>query len=198
MFCEYPNARRHPKDARCAEDRLRGSHNKMMSKTECSKDDCDDLVFALGLCLPHYKVEARTYPGAQKRQMICETYDAAYDAAYDVAFASMFTLAEIEDLATLASRSACGMFSHLRIPKDSTKEHGVYRHYAEGDILLYVGYTSRLNRRNSEHAASESWWREVADTTWESFDSRDEAIHAELKAIQTEHPLWNIKGRPRR
>ncbi len=75
--------------------------------------------------------------------------------------------------------------------------HLVYRHYTAEGILLYVGYTSRLEERQRSHRQSATWWCESARMEVERFDTRDAALLAELDAIRTEHPLWNVQGQTR-
>lgn len=69
--------------------------------------------------------------------------------------------------------------------------HVLYRHWGEGNQLLYVGITDSPRRRNREHASDKDWWHEVRATTYEHFVSRDELIAAEAHAIRTEHPRYN-------
>lgn len=75
--------------------------------------------------------------------------------------------------------------------------HVVYRHFTAEDILLYVGYSSRVDERQVEHKKSAPWWAESARMEVERFGAREDAIAAELTAIRTEHPLWNVQGQSR-
>jgi predicted GIY-YIG superfamily endonuclease len=149
------------------------------SDSGCSDPGCYDDVFALGLCLSHYR-ENTTTP---------EETDATL-AIYrsDNPWVQVKRTAKRDQ----EKRSAQARKYPQGIPP---KEHVVYRHYAEGDVLLYVGYSSCVDERQKSHQASASWWSRSVKMTVESFDSRDEALHSELDAIQTEEPLWNIQGR---
>lgn len=83
-------------------------------------------------------------------------------------------------------------------PDQVAPGHVVYRHYTAEDILLYVGYTARYTERQGTHRREAPWWSESARVTVEPHTTRDEALQAELEAIRTEHPLWNVQGRSAR
>lgn len=68
----------------------------------------------------------------------------------------------------------------------------LYRCYAAGDLLLYVGITKRLGRRWSEHAKVQPWWFRVDRQTVNWLPSRGDAMAAEKAAIVDELPLFNI------
>ena len=74
----------------------------------------------------------------------------------------------------------------------------LYRHFDLGGRLLYVGISDQLAKRGAAHAAQSDWHIHVASTAAEWFDSRDEALVAEARAIVTERPLhngtWNADG----
>lgn len=72
----------------------------------------------------------------------------------------------------------------------------VYRFYDADGRLLYVGITKRRQRRISEHAASKTWWHEVASATFEHHPTRSAAALAEATAIQHEDPVHNIMRPP--
>lgn len=71
----------------------------------------------------------------------------------------------------------------------------LYRHLDSSGGLLYVGISFSVVRRTGEHRRDRSWWSEVASITLEWFDSREDAIEAERKAIESESPRYNIAGR---
>lgn len=73
----------------------------------------------------------------------------------------------------------------------------VYRLYDIGGTLLYVGSSSRPDARAAQHAATKSWWPDVATTKLEWHDNRPSAQEAEAQAIRTEHPLHNGAQSPR-
>jgi excinuclease UvrABC nuclease subunit len=68
----------------------------------------------------------------------------------------------------------------------------LYRFFAKDDRLLYVGVTDDLKSRLAAHATQKSWWGEVSRTTVEWFPGRLEALDAEIAAIQSERPAYNI------
>jgi hypothetical protein len=67
----------------------------------------------------------------------------------------------------------------------------LYRLYAVGRRLLYVGIAADPESRWRQHATTASWWPEVVDKEVEWHPNRAEAAAAEIKAIDTEHPLHN-------
>lgn len=70
----------------------------------------------------------------------------------------------------------------------------VYRLYDAGGALLYVGMTSRLEKRMTEHAAEKAWWPRVASREVEHFSDRSAAAVREHELIETQHPLYNGHG----
>jgi hypothetical protein len=78
----------------------------------------------------------------------------------------------------------------------------VYRAYAEDDRLLYVGMTDDVGQRLKAHGYSgAAWLTEMAYHTVESYPDRDSAHIAEVEAIISESPLYNVqpgRARPRR
>ena len=82
-------------------------------------------------------------------------------------------------------------------PADDGAGHVVYRHYTVEGILLYVGYSSSVTRRQRNHEREAPWWPESARMEVVRYDSREEALTAELAAIRSEHPLWNVQGNAR-
>lgn len=69
----------------------------------------------------------------------------------------------------------------------------LYRLFNAEGGLLYVGIGD-LKARLTAHAREKPWWPEVARKTVEWHPSRSEAEIAELLAIRTEHPLYNVAG----
>lgn len=70
----------------------------------------------------------------------------------------------------------------------------LYRFYNAAGDLLYVGITNNPTNRFTDHMVSKSWWSEVAQTRLEFHANRAEVEAAELRAIQTESPRYNIRG----
>lgn len=74
----------------------------------------------------------------------------------------------------------------------------LYRLFNADDELLYVGITWQpLSARMGEHAAEQPWWREIDHATAIWYPTRQEADQAETKAIQAEHPKYNVKKKNR-
>lgn len=75
------------------------------------------------------------------------------------------------------------------------KPCGLYRLFSAVDRLVYVGIGEVPEVRWKQHSYTKSWWSEVDPTkttvTW--FNSRDEAAAAEVVAIKTEKPLYNVQ-----
>jgi predicted GIY-YIG superfamily endonuclease len=73
-----------------------------------------------------------------------------------------------------------------------TKPHVLYRYFDADDNLLYVGITNSPLSRMSQHFRDKGWFAKAARTTYEHFASRPELEAAEVKAIQSEKPKYNI------
>lgn len=72
----------------------------------------------------------------------------------------------------------------------------LYRVYDERDWLLYVGISDAPLLRFAQHAdAAASWGRYARKVTFEPYPTREQAEMAELEAIRTEDPVWNMRGR---
>lgn len=69
--------------------------------------------------------------------------------------------------------------------------HALYRFWSADGRLLYVGITYRIEHRFSRHSKVKPW-DEIASVTIEHHPSRQEAEEAEKRAIQAEHPRWNV------
>lgn len=68
----------------------------------------------------------------------------------------------------------------------------LYRLYARGGVLLYIGIANRVTRRLAEHARDKPWWPEVVNLTFETHPDRATAEAAERSAIRSECPRHNI------
>lgn len=68
----------------------------------------------------------------------------------------------------------------------------LYRHFDADGVLLYVGITSSIPRRTAEHASRSHWSDDAVSMTWETFETREEALAAERLAIAAEKPLHNV------
>lgn len=71
----------------------------------------------------------------------------------------------------------------------------LYRVYSATDVLLYVGITQFPRTRIKGHKASSRWYEEAVRWAYTEYPSRKAARAAEVLAIRTEHPLWNVAGR---
>ncbi|MFD6360168.1 winged helix-turn-helix domain-containing protein [Streptomyces roseolus] len=71
----------------------------------------------------------------------------------------------------------------------------LYRYFdAEGN-LLYLGITNDVQRRELQHRrdSARTWFPLIATRTQAWFETRSEAETAELAALATEAPPWNVK-----
>lgn len=83
----------------------------------------------------------------------------------------------------------------LSVPeRDAERRTALYRLYDAEGVLLYVGVSGNPPARWTNHAATQTWWPEVAKLTLAWFDTREMALDAELRAIGTEHPRHNRPG----
>lgn len=73
------------------------------------------------------------------------------------------------------------------------KRHALYRFFNTDGDLLYIGITIDPGSRWKGHAADKKWWHEVTTITLEHHPSRVAVEAAEIAAIQTEHPRYNIR-----
>jgi hypothetical protein len=74
----------------------------------------------------------------------------------------------------------------------------LYRYFAADDSLLYVGISKKPERRQLWHAyaAANTWWPLVVRRTDEWIDTREKAERAEIAAIESEAPRFNVKDNP--
>lgn len=75
-----------------------------------------------------------------------------------------------------------------------SKPTTVYRLRNNTGDLLYVGIAGNPGRRFEQHAGEKPWWGEVAAIDLEHHTSRQAAAAAEMLAIKTERPRYNIVG----
>lgn len=69
----------------------------------------------------------------------------------------------------------------------------LYRVFDADGCLLYVGQSQAPIARAFEHCKLKAWGLAIAriDVVW--LPTRAEAEAAEVEAIQTERPIWNVK-----
>lgn len=70
----------------------------------------------------------------------------------------------------------------------------LYRMYDSADVLLYVGISANVYTRIPQHHAR-PWWDLVSRIDVQRLPDRRAAALAELEAIRTEHPIYNVAGR---
>ena len=70
--------------------------------------------------------------------------------------------------------------------------HCLYRHFDRTGNLLYVGISKCAIRRTAEHHERSKWYGEIDIIKIERFGTKREAEEAEIKAIKTEKPKYNI------
>lgn len=68
----------------------------------------------------------------------------------------------------------------------------LYRFFDDEGVLLYVGITEAPLVRLDGHAAVQPWWHLVATASYEHFPTRAQARDAEVAAIQSEQPAFNV------
>lgn len=74
------------------------------------------------------------------------------------------------------------------------EEVALYRVFGADDLLLYVGISNEFGRRWKEHAKTKPWWLERRRLTVDEwFSSRQDAEAAEIAAIRTENPKYNLR-----
>lgn len=68
----------------------------------------------------------------------------------------------------------------------------LYRHFDSDDNLLYIGVSTSILRRLSNHKSNAYWYDQIAKITIENFDTKKEMYEAEKKAIVAEKPRFNV------
>lgn len=76
----------------------------------------------------------------------------------------------------------------------STPQHitQLYRHFDAGGELLYVGISLHAVVRLTAHKSQSAWFKDIVRIEIENYSSRMEAIRAEIEAIKTEKPIYNV------
>lgn len=70
----------------------------------------------------------------------------------------------------------------------------LYRFYDAKDRLLYVGISKAPLARLDQHRHDKPWWTDVARMTLEHHATREAASRAEIAAIRSESPMYNVSG----
>ncbi len=94
----------------------------------------------------------------------------------------------------------------LRIGRSRKGPHAIpeavptlYRHFDASGELLYVGLTVRpALQRQHEHLKGKAWWNEIANISMVRFDTVEELEVAEVNAIRSEQPRYNVTHNGRR
>lgn len=75
----------------------------------------------------------------------------------------------------------------------------LYRFFDADGALLYVGISEHPLVRLDMHTHTQPWWSLVTSATFEQHQTREDARAAELAAIRSEHPAFNVadNGDPR-
>lgn len=68
----------------------------------------------------------------------------------------------------------------------------LYRHWDKDDNVLYIGISVNASTRTIGHSRHGSWFSRVVKITIERYDTREEAMRAEAKAIMAENPPYNV------
>lgn len=71
--------------------------------------------------------------------------------------------------------------------------HVLYKHYDDNRVLLYVGITSRLDKRTAQHRRDSHWFKSIARITTKLYPSYYLAREAEVFEIRTKGPAHNTK-----
>ena len=69
----------------------------------------------------------------------------------------------------------------------------LYRHFDAEGKLLYVGISLQAINRLAQHRDNAHWFSNIRDVKIEVFESRQDALAAERKAILEENPSHNIQ-----
>jgi excinuclease UvrABC nuclease subunit len=67
----------------------------------------------------------------------------------------------------------------------------LYRHYNGEGQLIYVGCSLSSVARLAQHREHSHWFSNIARVTIQRFETRQEALAEETRAIRSEHPLYN-------
>jgi hypothetical protein len=70
----------------------------------------------------------------------------------------------------------------------------LYRHRDDRGVLLYVGISGSVVQRLDEHSKRSRWHHLIRHVDVEHFKTRGAARAAEAEAIETERPIYNIRG----
>ena len=87
----------------------------------------------------------------------------------------------------------------IALPREARKRYrapiatALYRWYDDIDLLLYVGISDELLDRVTNHVKGSPWMDFAVRSTIKRYPSRTKAAAAEVEAIKSEQPLFNLK-----
>jgi excinuclease UvrABC nuclease subunit len=58
--------------------------------------------------------------------------------------------------------------------------------------LLYIGKSVNIPSRVTDHSLRKFWWGDVSDIKLTHYGTHEELLGAEVAAIRSEHPRYNI------
>jgi len=99
-------------------------------------------------------------------------------------------LATVEELRE-ARKAVC---DDSIIEEESEVETELYRHFDSAGKLLYVGISLNTVARLAQHRNESNWFKQIDTIKIQHFPTRGAALRAELAAIRTEKPKYNIAG----
>lgn len=71
-------------------------------------------------------------------------------------------------------------------------ETQLYRHFDQENRLIYVGISLSTAARLAQHRCNSEWFDKIVKITIERYPDKFTAIAAEIKAIETEKPMFNV------
>lgn len=71
------------------------------------------------------------------------------------------------------------------------KPCALYRHLSADGVCLYIGISGEISARSSSHLRRSSWAQQIATITVKWFDTREEALAEEARAVMAEKPPFN-------
>jgi hypothetical protein len=74
-------------------------------------------------------------------------------------------------------------------------ETSLYRHFDQDGTLLYVGIAIDPIKRLYSHSSVSHWYDQIETVKIKRYPSRYTALAAEVEAIRTEKPLYNVAGK---
>lgn len=73
-----------------------------------------------------------------------------------------------------------------------SRKNVLYRVYDTDGNLLYVGATTNFAQRLTTHSTYQPWWDDASRVELEHFDSFEDMAEAEVQAIRSEQPRYNV------